>query len=124
MIWDYGDGNFTPRRRFKYVKDSGGALSHDNVGNDWEMVWTAPESDVGDVHFSLAGNVVDGSGAPDAGDHWTILTFTVSAPDTATPDSDESLRTISVGDYESLFGQKSPEEIEGRKTSRSCEWIP
>ena len=53
--------------------------------------------------------------APDAGDHWTILTFTVSAPDTATPDSDESLRTISVGDYEALFGQKSPEEIEAER---------
>ena len=26
-----------------------------------------------------------------------------------------SLRTISVGDYESLFGQKSPEEIEAEK---------
>ena len=36
MIWDYGDGNFTPSDGSKYVKDSGGALSHDNVGNDWE----------------------------------------------------------------------------------------
>ncbi|GIQ96359.1 MAG: hypothetical protein CM15mP1_2550 [Methanobacteriota archaeon] len=45
-----GDGS-------KYVEDSGGALSHNNVGNDWEIVWTAPESDVGDVHFSLAGNM-------------------------------------------------------------------
>ena len=42
-------------------------------------------------------------------------TFTVSAPETATPDADESLRTISVGDYESLFGQKSPEEIEAER---------
>ena len=94
------------RRWSKYVEDSGGALSHNNVGNDWEIVWTAPESDVGDVHFSLAGNIVDGSGAPDAGDHWTILTFTVSAPETATPDADESLRTISVGDYE-LYSAKN-----------------
>ena len=115
MIWDYGDGNFTPSDGSKYVADSGGELSHDNVGNDWEITWTAPDSDVGDIHFSLAGNIVDGSGAPDAGDHWTILTFTVSAPETATPDADESLRTISVGDYESLFGQKSPEEIEAER---------
>ena len=40
MIWDYGDGNFTPGDGSKYVEDSGGALSHDNVGNDWEIVWT------------------------------------------------------------------------------------
>ena len=38
MIWDYGDGNFTPGDGSKYVPSSGGALSHDNVGNDWEMV--------------------------------------------------------------------------------------
>lgn len=115
MIWDYGDGNFTPGDGSKYVLNSGGGLSHDNVGNDWVIVWKAPESDTGDVHFSLAGNIVDGSGAPDAGDHWTLLTFTVSAPDTATPDADPTLRTISVGDYDSLFGQKSPEEIEAEK---------
>ena len=115
MVWDYADGNFTPGDGSKYVKDSGGALSHDSVGNDWEIGWTAPESDVGDVHFSLAGNIVDESGAPDAGDHWTILTFTVSAPGTATADADASLRTISVGDYDSLFGQKSAEEIEAER---------
>ena len=115
MIWDYGDGNFTPSDGSKYVKDSGGALSHDNVGNDWLIVWTAPESDVGDVHFSLAGNIVDGSGAPDAGDHWTLLAFTVSAPGTATEDADPSLRTISVGNYDALFGQKSAEELEAEK---------
>ena len=121
MIWDYADGNFTPGDGSKYVKDSGGALSHDSVGNDWEIAWTAPEADVGDIHFSLAGNIVDESGAPDAGDHWTILTFTVSAPGTATADSDASLRTISVGDYDSLFGQKSAEEIEaeGRQISQA-----
>ena len=108
MIWDYGDGNFTPGDGSKYVLDSGGGLSHDNVGNDWVIVWKAPESDTGDVHFSLAGNIVDGSGAPDAGDHWTILSFTVSAPDTATPDADPTLRTISVGDYDSCLLYTSP----------------
>ena len=115
MIWDYADGNFTPGDGSKYVAESNGALSHDSVGNDWVIDWTAPAEDAGDIHFSLAGNVVDGSGAPDAGDHWTILTFTVNAPDTATADADVSLRTISVGDYVSLFGQKSAEEIEAEK---------
>ena len=115
MITDYADGNFTPGDGSKYVKDSGGALSHDSIGNDWEIAWTAPESDVGDIHFSLAGNIVDESGSPDAGDHWTILTFTISAPGTATPDADASLRTISIGDYDSLFGQKTAEEIEAER---------
>ncbi len=115
MIWDYEAGNFTPGEGSKYVPDSGGALSHNDIGNDWEIQWTAPPEDTGDAHFSLAGNIVDLSGAPDAGDHWTLLTFTVNAPDTATADADVSLRTISVGDYESLFGQKSPEEIEAEK---------
>lgn len=115
MIWDYGDGVFTPGDGSKIVPDSGGALSHDNVGNDWIIEWTAPDSDTGDVHFSLAGNIVDGSGAPDAGDHWNILTFTINSPETATSDADVSTRTISIGNYDSLFGQKSDEEIEAEK---------
>lgn len=112
MVWDYADGTFTPGEGSKIVPESGGAISHDAPGNDWVVEWQAPSEDVGDIHFSLAGNAVDGSGAPDAGDHWTTLAFTVSAPETATPDEDPSLRTISVGDYDSLFGQKSDEELE------------
>lgn len=112
MIWDYGSGTFTPGEGSKIVVNSSGALSHDAPSNDWVIEWTAPSEDLGDIHFSLAGNAVDGSGLPDAGDHWTTLTFTVSAPGTATPDADPSLRTISVGDYDSLFGQKSDEQLE------------
>ena len=112
MIWDYASGVLTPGEGSKEVAESGGALSHDAPGNDWAISWTAPSEDVGDIHFSLAGNAVDGSGAPDAGDHWTTLSFTVSAPGTATADEDPSLRTISVGDYDSLFGQKSDEQLE------------
>lgn len=112
MVWDYSSGTFTPGEGSKIVPESGGAISHDAPGNDWVVEWQAPSEDVGDIHFSLAGNAVDGSGAPDAGDHWTTLSFTVSAPETATPDEDPSLRTISVGDYDSLFGQKSDEELE------------
>jgi hypothetical protein len=115
MIWDYGSGTFTPGDGSKIVVNSSGALSHDAPSNDWLIEWTAPSEDLGDIHFSLAGNAVDGSGSPDAGDHWTTLTFTVSAPGTATPDADPSLRTISVGDYDSLFGQKTDEELEAEK---------
>ncbi len=115
MIWDYAAGTFAVSDGTKEVPDSGGAISHNAPGNDWIIPWTAPVEDSGDVHFSLAGNAVDGSGAPDAGDHWTTLSFTVSAPGTATPDEDVSLRTISVGDYDSLFGQKSDAQIEAEK---------
>lgn len=115
MIWDYAAGTFAVSDGTKEVPDSGGAISHNAPGNDWIIPWTAPTEDSGDVHFSLAGNAVDGSGAPDAGDHWTTLSFTVSAPGTATPDEDVSLRTISVGDYDSLFGQKSDAQIEAEK---------
>ena len=115
MVWDYGSGTFTATDGTKLVANSDGALSHDSPGNDWTIEWVSPSEDVGDIHFSLAGNAVDGSGAPDAGDHWTTLSFTVSAPGTATPDADSSLRTISVGDYESLFGQKSDEELEAER---------
>ena len=115
MIWDYEAGTFAVSDGTKVVPDSGGAISHDAPGNDWIVPWTAPSEDMGDIHFSLAGNVVDGSGAPDAGDHWTTLSFTVSAPGTATADEDVSLRTISVGDYDSLFGQKSDAQIEAER---------
>jgi hypothetical protein len=115
MIWDYGSGIFAVAEGTKEVNGSGGAISHSELGNDWISSWTAPTEDLGDIHFSLAGNAVDESDMPDAGDHWTTLAFTVSAPNTATADTDPSLRTISVGDYDSLFGQKSPEEIEAEK---------
>ena len=115
MIWDYEAGTFAVSDGTKVVPDSGGAISHDAPGYDWIVPWTAPGEDMGDIHFSLAGNVVDGSGAPDAGDHWTTLSFTVSAPGTATADEDVSLRTISVGDYDSLFGQKSDAQIEAER---------
>ncbi len=115
MIWDYGSGNFTTVDGTIYVEDSGGAVSQNAVGNDWIIPWTSPAEDVGDINFALAGNIVDGSENADAGDHWTTLSFMISAPGTSTPDEDSNLRTISVGDYDSLFGQKTAEEIEAER---------
>ena len=115
MIWDYGAGNFTTVDGTIYVEDSGGAVSQNAVGNDWVIPWTSPAEDVGDINFALAGNIVDGSENADAGDHWTTLSFMISAPGTSTPDEDSNLRTISVGDYDSLFGQKTAEEIEAER---------
>jgi hypothetical protein len=115
MLWDYGGGTFAETSGIIFVENSNGAISHDSVGNGWVVSWTAPAEDTGDIHFSLAGNAADNSGSADEGDHWNTLSFTISAPGTATDDSDPSLRTISVGDYEALFGQKSAEEIEAER---------
>ncbi len=115
MLWDYGAGSFSEGDGIAFVEDSGGAISHNVEGNGWLVTWTAPAEDVGNIHFSLAGNIVDGSGNADEGDHWNTLSFTISAPGTVTDDAEPSLRTISVGDYEDLFGQKSAEEIEAER---------
>ena len=115
MIWDYGSGNFSVDEGTRYADKSPGAISQDAPGNDWLVPWTAPSEDIGDLQFSLAGNIVDGNGQANSNDKWNTLAFTISAPGTVTVDEDESLRTISVGDYDSLFGQKSAEEIEMEK---------
>ena len=83
-------------------------ISHSDTDSDgiWEITWTAPTEDLGSVHFWVAGNSVNGDGAPGDEDWWNILTFTVNAPGTI--ESSESgatleTRTVSVGDYETLF---------------------
>jgi hypothetical protein len=105
MIWDYNMGSLTPGDGSQAVADEPGAISQSAVGNDWEITWTAPSSDIGTVPFQLVGNAVNGNGAFDSGDTWNILSFSISPPDTTTNDNAEnlSLRTISVGDYDALF---------------------
>lgn len=115
MIWDYGTGILTPGEGSQVVADSPGALSQSTPGNDWTITWVAPDSDQGDVHISMVGNAVDGDEMFSDGDAWNILTFTINSPGTATIDEDPSLRTISIGDYDSLFGQKSAEQIEAER---------
>jgi hypothetical protein len=118
LIWDNGAGTLTPGEGSKAVEDSPGALSQSEPGNDWTIDWTAPSEDAGPVNFKLVGNAVNGNGAFDEGDKWNILTFTISAPgDTAiATNEDIALRTISVGDYESLFvADEDPEAIEAER---------
>lgn len=71
----------------------------------WTVTWSSPASDVGAIDFSLVGNAVDGSGAPDAGDLWNILTFTIAEPAVGSAQEGEALteRVISMGDHEALF---------------------
>ncbi len=105
MLWDYNSGTLTPGEGSKTVDDEPGALSQSEVGNNWAVSWTAPSEDIGNVAFQLVGNAVNGNGQFDGGDLWNILSFSISAPDSTYEDNDANrdLRTISVGDYDSLF---------------------
>ncbi len=118
MLWDYNVGNLTPGEGSRTVAEEPGALSQSEVGNNWEVYWQAPDTDVGEVSFQLVGNAVNGNGQFDAGDHWNILSFSISSPNSTYLDSNESLgvRTISVGDYESLFVlEEDPAAIEAAR---------
>jgi hypothetical protein len=106
MLWSYGVGTFNSDADGIIANaNESTAITQSKVGNDWVVQWTAPAQDVGEVAFQLVGNAVDGSGLPDEGDAWNIVSFFISAPGTTTvSEGDElALRTISVGDYESLF---------------------
>ena len=118
LLWDYNSGNLTPGEGSVSVPEEPGAVSQSAVGNDWEVFWTAPDTDIGEVSFQLVGNAVNGNGQFDEGDLWNILSFSISAPGTTYQDDNESLavRTISVGDYESLFvATENPEAIEAQR---------
>ncbi len=96
-------------------------VSHSDTDSDgiWKIKWTAPSEDVGQVNFWLAGNSVDGAGIPDENDYWNLLSFSINAPGTISTDESNSTlqtRTISVGDYDSLFVLEiTDEQIEQEK---------
>lgn len=90
-------------------------VSHSEPSSDgnWQVTWTAPDSDVGAVQFWLAGNSVDGAGIPDDMDYWNLLSFSINAPGSITTNESSSTletRTISVGTYDSLFLLEITEE--------------
>ncbi len=93
-------------------------VSHSDTDDDgiWILTWTAPEEDVGNIQFWLAGNSVDGGGLPDEMDYWNYFSFIINAPGTITTTEQSSTldtRTISVGDYDTLFVlDESPEQLE------------
>ena len=105
MIWDYNIGSLAPGEGSAVVPDEPGAIAQSAVGNNWVFTWTAPSEDVGVVPFQLVGNAVNGNGNFDPGDAWNILSFSISPPGSTTNEGTEELavRTISVGDYDSLF---------------------
>ncbi|MCH2648305.1 MAG: hypothetical protein MKZ57_00660 [Candidatus Poseidoniaceae archaeon] len=118
LLWDYNSGTLTPGEGSQTVPDEPGALSQSEPGNNWIVSWTAPDSDIGSVSFQLVGNAVNGNGQFDGGDLWNILSFSISAPDTTFEDDSDNLqlRTISVGDYDSLFvAEEDPAAVEAER---------
>ena len=118
LLWDYNSGTLTPGEGSQTVTDEPGALSQSEPGNNWIVSWTAPDSDIGSVSFQLVGNAVNGNGQFDGGDLWNILSFSISAPDTTFEDDSDNLqlRTISVGDYDSLFvAEEDPAALEAER---------
>lgn len=118
LFWDGDIGTLTPGEGSQSVPDKPGALSQSEPGNDWVVTWTAPAEDMGPANFQLVGNAVNGNGNFDEGDKWNILAFTINEPgDTeVATNEDVSLRTISVGDYESLFvAEEDPEAVEAER---------
>jgi len=92
----------------RIAADSDGDISHSETDSDgiWIVTWTAPSDDQGAVNFWLAGNSVDGGGVPDTEDYWNLLAFSINPPGTIAEDDSAAIlstRTISVGDYDSLF---------------------
>lgn len=71
-------------------------LTHTSEGSNptdraWMITWTAPAEGSGDISFWLAGNSVNGNGAPD-GDAWNRLSFAIDEGDDSGP-----ARTIFAG---------------------------
>ena len=124
LIWDYNSGVLTPGEGSQTVPDEPGALSQSEPGNNWVITWTAPDSDIGSVSFQLVGNAVNGNGQFDGGDLWNILSFSISAPESTYEDDEENrqLRTISVGDYDSLFiAEEDPAAVEAARQEEIAE---
>ena len=118
LLWDYNSGTLQPGIGSQTVPEESGALSQSEPGNNWVVTWVAPDSDIGSVSFQLVGNAVNGNGQFDGGDLWNILSFSISSPDSTYTDDTEGLqlRTISVGDYDSLFvADEDPAAIEAAR---------
>jgi hypothetical protein len=60
---------------------------------------------VGSISFWVAGNIVDGGGAPDNTDYWKTMSFTVRGPSEA-PVNQSRQVISSTGDYAGLYGPK------------------
>ena len=122
-------GSFTwePDQNLRIAEDSEGDVSHSETSDTgiWALTWHAPSADEGNVHFWVAGNSVNGDGAPGDDDYWNMLSFTINAPGTLENDDQaQTLEwTVSVGAYDSLFLVEESPEAEERKQSRIAESV-
>ena len=124
-------GSFTwePDQNLRIAEDSEGDVSHSETSDTgiWVLTWQAPSADEGNVHFWVAGNSVNGDGAPGDDDYWNMLSFTINAPGTLENDDQAQTletRTVSVGAYDSLFlVEESPEAEEQERQSRIAESV-
>ncbi len=76
------------------------ALTHTSAGSKtedraWHIIWTAPQELSGTVTFTLAGNAVNGDGAPSELDRWNRLTISVGEGE-----DDGRTRTVFSGNGE------------------------
>jgi len=123
VLYAYDDGILTPGTGSQIVVDTNTneedeALSQSEPASEWTITWTAPDADLGPVAFQLVGNAVNGDGLPNEMDHWNILSFSIPGPSDAAivAEDDISLRTISVGDYDSLFvAVEDPDALEAER---------
>ena len=103
-----GTFSWSDDQEIRQAEDAPNDVSHSEPDADgiWDLTWTSPSEDVGQINFWLVGNSVDGAGIPDEMDYWNILSFSISPPGTITTGDDAATletRTISVGDYDTLF---------------------
>jgi len=110
-----GEFSWSDDEGIREAEDRPDDISHSEVDADgiWQIQWTSPSEDIGQVNFWLAGNSVDGAGIPDENDYWNLVAFSINPPGTITStESDSTLqtRTISVGDYDTLFVLEVTEE--------------
>ncbi len=70
------------------VSQDGGEATHTLMGShqlSWEVTWQAPQERDARVRFFLLVNRVDGSLAPDGGDHWARAGYTSTPAGFAAP---------------------------------------
>ena len=124
LMTDNGAGMFSwdDSQEIREADGDPNAISHSATGEGvWEISWMAPSDDSGTILFSIAGNSVNGDGAPNEYDYWNVLTFSINAPGSVTEgDSEATLqtRTIAVGDYQTLFVIEESESEKEKERQR------
>ena len=124
LMTDNGAGMFSwdDSQDIREADGDPNAISHSATGEGvWAISWMAPSDDSGTILFSIAGNSVNGDGAPNEYDYWNILTFSINAPGSVTEgDSEATLqtRTIAVGDYQTLFVIEESESEKEKERQR------